>query len=247
METIDEVVRGLDEVIVRSRRGGSCLGYFPALYRRVTLRVQQGIAAGEFEDGPRMARLLVTFASRYLDALAQFEAGTGPTAAWRVSFQAADDPSLIVLQHLLLGMNAHINLDLGIAAATVSEGADLEELRGDFDRVNDVLSSLVDEVNADLTQVWPPLRILNVFGRTASGRVTDFSMREARDHAWKLAEELATQPSASWDAVIDLTDRRVTLLARLVRRPPLMMRLLLRAIRMRERGSVADRIDALSD
>lgn len=247
METIDEIVRGLDAAITKSRAAGSRLGYFPALYRKVTLRVQRGIASGEFDDGDRMARLVVVFAGRYLEALAQYEVGATPTAAWRVTFEAAEDSSLIVLQHLLLGMNAHINLDLGIAAATVSEGADLDDLRADFDRINEVLASLVDDVNADLTQVWPPLRVLNIFGRTASGRVTDFSMRRARDHAWEFAEELAAVDANDRGLLIGRTDATVALLARLVQRPPLMMRLLLRAIRSHEEGTVADRIGWLAD
>ncbi len=247
MDTIEAVVRDLDAAITRSRNVGSRLGYFPALYRKVTLRVEEAIDAGEFDDGARMTNLLVTFARRYLDALGQFDAGVRPTVSWQVSFGAADDSSLIVLQHLLLAFNAHINLDLGIVAATVSEGANLPELRSDFDRINEILESLIDEVNTELTEVWPPLRVLNIFGRTASGRVTDFSMRQAREHAWAFANELAEADPNSWTALIEQTDRKVALLARLVERPPLMMRLLLRGIRLHERGTVVDRIDWLVD
>jgi len=242
VETIDEVVAALDGIISRSEATESRLGYFPALYRKVTLEVQRRIAAGEFDDGARMSRLVVTFASRYLDALERYEQGTGPTESWCVCFEAAEGRSLIVLQHLLLGMNAHINLDLGIAAVETAGSAGLASLQGDFNRINKVLQSLIDDVNDDLTQVWPPLRVLNIFGRTASGRVTDFSMRQARDHAWNFAQALAALPADARVAAIHEQDAEVALLAQLVRRPPLMMRLLLRAIRLRERGSVADRI-----
>jgi hypothetical protein len=43
-------------------------------------------------------------------------------------------PSPRVVQHVLLGMNAHINLDLGVAAAEVAPGPAIAGLRGDFDR-----------------------------------------------------------------------------------------------------------------
>jgi len=36
------------------------------------------------------------------------------------------------MQNLLLGMNAHINLDLGIAAVQTCGGADLIMLKDDF-------------------------------------------------------------------------------------------------------------------
>ena len=123
--TIDEVIAQLDEVIDRARREGSRVGYFPALYRKVTVAVKEGIAAGRFEDGQRMERLDVVFANRYLEAMAAWRAGEPPTRSWQLSFEAAGRWWPIVLQHLLLGMNAHINLDLGVAAARTAPGAEL--------------------------------------------------------------------------------------------------------------------------
>ncbi|MCH7825275.1 MAG: hypothetical protein IH849_10770 [Acidobacteria bacterium] len=52
--TIDGVIEELDRTIATARRDESRLGYFPALYRKVTASVQQGIADGRFEDGDRM-------------------------------------------------------------------------------------------------------------------------------------------------------------------------------------------------
>ena len=72
---IDEVIAQLDDIIARSIRDGSRLGYFAALYRKVTAKVKEGIAQGRFEDGPRMERLDVTFANRYLEAMDQFRRG----------------------------------------------------------------------------------------------------------------------------------------------------------------------------
>ncbi|MEO8436583.1 MAG: DUF5995 family protein [Pyrinomonadaceae bacterium] len=52
-QTIDEVLAQLGEVIHRARQQSDRLGYFATLYRNVTLRVKEGIAAGLFEDGTR--------------------------------------------------------------------------------------------------------------------------------------------------------------------------------------------------
>ena len=89
------------------------------MYRRVTAEVKRRIEAGEFDDGPRMERFDVLFARRYLDAWAQHERGEVPTGVWALAFAAGERWRPVVLQHLLLGMNAHINLDLGIVAAVV--------------------------------------------------------------------------------------------------------------------------------
>ncbi len=53
-KTIDEVISLLDDVIARTKRENSWLGYFPALYRKVTVQVKEGIRKGLFEDNPRM-------------------------------------------------------------------------------------------------------------------------------------------------------------------------------------------------
>lgn len=47
--TIAEIITALDGVIDKARKDKSRLGYFPALYRKVTIAVQEGIRAGEFE------------------------------------------------------------------------------------------------------------------------------------------------------------------------------------------------------
>ena len=64
---IDGVIQQLDVIIDWAHRHKSRLGYFAALYRKVTLKVKEGISEGFFEDGERMERLDVVFANRYLD------------------------------------------------------------------------------------------------------------------------------------------------------------------------------------
>ena len=244
-QTIDDVLEQLDAVIADSRRDDSRLGYFPALYRKVTARVQQGILAGEFEDGPRMERLDVTFANRYLDALALRRRGEAPTKAWDVAFCACDDWSPIVLQHLLLGMNAHINLDLGIAAARTAPGAELEALHADFNRINGVLASLVDDVKAELAQIWRPLGPLDRISGNIEDLCVNLSMTKARDTAWTFPTELAQQSPAEQAETIARRDRWTARFGAELRRPPVgQIRLLL--IRLGERRDVAQNIQILT-
>lgn len=47
LKTIDDVIDELGNIIKWSEENNSRLGYFPALYRMVTIRVKEGIAAGE--------------------------------------------------------------------------------------------------------------------------------------------------------------------------------------------------------
>jgi hypothetical protein len=97
--------------------------------------VNEAILAGHFEDSARMERLDVAFANRYLDALESYHRGEELSKCWRTCFRAAHNWHPIVLQHLLLGIDAHINLNLGIAAAQTSPGTQLAGLRRDFESI----------------------------------------------------------------------------------------------------------------
>ena len=66
-------------------------------------------------------------------------------------------------------MNAHINLDLGIAAAKVMEGKDIQNLKDDFDKINDILSSLVTYVEQDLSNI-----VYTKKNTTMYGSIDDF-------------------------------------------------------------------------
>jgi hypothetical protein len=85
VQTIDNVVSALDAIIQSSYDKQSRLGYFAAMYRRVTAAVRSGISAGSFQNGPLMEQLDVVFASRYLAALSTFQAGGGATRSWMVA------------------------------------------------------------------------------------------------------------------------------------------------------------------
>lgn len=242
---IDEVLVSLDQILSDTTARGSRLSLFAALYRLVTARVREGIQRGRFEDGPRMDRLDTVFASRYLDAFAGHTRGGPVTKSWRVAFAASSDTSLIGLQHLLLGMNAHINLDLGIAAATVCPGPAIEGLHADFDRINDVLAELLAGVQAALGEASPMLATLDRFCGAADETFAGFAIAKARKQAWRVATVLATLPPEHHGMAIALLDQQTATLGRLITRPDPTTRAALALIRLREADDVATLTDAL--
>jgi hypothetical protein len=247
-QSIDEVIVRLDETIARSRRERSRLGFFAALYRNVTLKVKEGIRDSFFDDGPRMERLDVTFASRYLDALEAHRRGEPASACWQVSFEAADAWRPIILQHLLLGMNAHINYDLGISAAQVCPGAELPALRGDFDRINGILAGMLVKVQDDIEELSPWIKFLDkISDDKVEDAVINWSLTKARDCAWNVATRLAASSPQQSAVYLANLDRDVAFLGRLVRRPAgVFVRLGLLVIRLRESNDVPHTIDVLS-
>ncbi len=245
--TIDEVIEHLDDLISRARREKSRLGYFAALYRNVTIKVKEGILAGSFEDGARMERLDVTFANRYLDALERYRRGEEPSRCWRTSFRAAESWHPIVLQHLLLGINAHINLDLGVAAAQTSPGTQLAGLRRDFDSINDILCAMLDNVQDRLAPVSPWMSVLDRAGGRTDEEILNFSIDRARQAAWRTAERLAPLGPEETQKEIDVLDRWVDVLAFVIQYPPgISVRLAKLLVRLTESRDVAKIIDILT-
>jgi hypothetical protein len=246
-QTIDEVVVRLTHIVDQSRVRGSCDGYFAALYREVTSAVGDGIRRGWFADGPRMERFDVIFANRYLEAWTRHEAGEPAGTAWRVAFGADRAFWPVVLQHLLLGMNAHINFDLGLAAAETAPGTAIDGLKPDFDRINELLVGLVGDVENRLARVWPPLRWLEGFAGGVDEAVVNFSLRCARDCAWSLATALAAEPDADARAArVKEADECAAVIGQRILHPGFQTGLILRWVRLRERGSVAEKLAVMS-
>jgi hypothetical protein len=246
LTTIDEVISILEIIIQKSEQTNDPAGYFAALYRKVTIKVKEGIAAGSFEDGPRMEQLDVTFARRYIDAYFSFKKGEPTTLSWQKAFDFSTHYQPIVLQHLLLGINAHINLDLGVVANEISKSGNSAGMENDFNRINEILSSLVYEVEEDLAAVWPTFKIILKLAGKVDDFMVDFSMKLARDGAWKFANQLSATPDDQIHSSIEERDQRVTAKASIVTKPGLVASIVLFIIRVMERGSVTDKIRKLT-
>jgi hypothetical protein len=217
--SIDEVISRLgaiiDEAIVERDR----LGYFAALYRTVTVAVKEGIAAGRFEDGARMKRLDVVFANRYLGAFHAHRSGGTATQSWRVAFAVARSRRAVIMQHLLLGMNAHINLDLAIAAADVCPGSSIAGLERDFNEINIILATLEGDVEQEVCALSPWIDRLDHVDPRAGRVIANFSIDRARACSWLAAQRLATLSGDARAAAIAAIDADVSLLGRLIARP----------------------------
>jgi Family of unknown function (DUF5995) len=245
VETIADVLAALDAIIAEAMDEGSRVGYFAAIYRKVTAKIAEGIATGFFDDGERMARLDVVFADRYLQAFYAFCAGGSTTRSWARAFEATASARPLILQHLLVGINAHINLDLGIAAAEIAPGDALPDLRRDFDRINEVIASLMGEVARDLAVVSPWLGLLDRLGGRHDDEIIRFSIESARSAAWRFAVELAPLAREDWGGPIGARDTSVARLGGVVLNPGwLTLGLLL--IRARESTDVRRNIEVLN-
>ena len=236
--TIDGVIQSLDRILVWAKKHKSRIGYFPALYRRVTIRGKEGITRGEFEDGPRMERLDILFANRYLEALEHYAQGKACSESWKRTFIVTQRRMPIVLQHLMLGMNAHINLDLGISAQQTVTGQPIESIQKDFYHINDILISMIKEVKGDLAKIWPILRLLDVFAGKGGTYLATMGLKVSRGFAWNTTKNFSESPQEEYEERVQRTDQTVAKIAENILVPGYLLSVLILFIRLGERGSV---------
>lgn len=179
----------MDDIVEQCKRNKCNAGYFAVLYRYVTIRIKEGIENGEFDDNERMAMLDTIFAQRFFDAFDAYYNNNDHeiTQSWNCAFDAAEKSRYVIMQHLLMGINAHINLDLGIAAAETMKGRDLNDIQNDYNKINAILGSLVESVKSNISGVslffGPLIRLVN----RRDEMLINFSIVTARDGAWRFA------------------------------------------------------------
>ncbi|WP_028887905.1 DUF5995 family protein [Tenacibaculum ovolyticum] len=246
INTIDDVIETLHKIIKDTLKNKSTLGYFATLYLKVTQKVKDGISNNFFEDNVRMEKLDVIFAKRYIKAYYDYQNNQPISESWNKAFSISTEYWPTVLQHLLVGMNAHINLDLGIAAAQVSEGKPIENLKNDFNKINVILSSLVGEIEQDLSTIWPFLKKILKFTHKIDTFLIDFSMKLARDGAWNFAVKLASKTENDKLQLIKERDQKVAQKATIINNPGLIPEIIFMIVRVGERGSIPDKITDLA-
>jgi len=246
--SFDTVLSELRRIRDTARRSDDRNGYFAAMYAQVTAAVALRCADGRFDDAARMEELVDRFARRYTEAYWAQAADRPTTRAWAVAFETARSSEPLVVQHLLLGINAHINLDLGIVVADMAHARSMpmDALAADFGAINDVLAELTDRAQAAVVAGSPLLAAADVLLGDHDEAVTRFSLRVARDGAWDFATGLSQADVNARDDLIDRRDASVADVGRrlLTRAGPLHTSQ--RLARMLEWSSVGQVIDRLA-
>jgi hypothetical protein len=243
MKSIAEVLIRMNEIVSECKSKESRVGYFAVLYRQVTRRIQQGILNMEFEDNPRMETLDLIFAKRFIDAYELWSHGQQPTKSWKIAFNASKFSNYLALQHLFLGINAHINLDLGIATSETMEGDDLMGIQNDFNQINSILSELVYGVKSNISTISPIFGWLVPLTKGKDEKLLNFSIQLARDGAWKFAGEYHLAPNKEFQ--IESRDQNISNLAQQLINPGKFLSFLIKIVGFTEWKSVSKTMDQL--
>jgi uncharacterized protein DUF5995 len=228
--TVEDVLSLLEVCIETAREEDSADAYFPLIYSWETRDIAQAATDGVFDAPDELRRTIVVFANRYFTARAQFRANRPTSQPWALAFRAARSSSALVIQHLLLAMNAHINVDL--AAATAETG--LPWL--DYSRVDAILGRGVGKIQGRLNRTTVLLRALDLMGGEFDEMLTIFSLKAARRSAYQLAHRMRATPQSERGALLTSAESLASGFGQLLIRPPLRDRLLLAAASLFERN-----------
>ncbi len=246
-KTIDDVLNELDSIIDNSIKENNRLGIFAYIYRRTTAQIKQAIADKKFEDNDRMQKLDVVFANLYLNAYKNFFLNKTISKSWLAAFQAKNQ-KLTIIQHIILGMNAHINLDLGIAASGIVSPDKIEDLKNDFMLVNQILKDLINEMQDRVSRVSRLMFLLDWIGQNEDEKIINFSIVKAREQAWDFANSLSTLKDNEKNKKITSVDDFVADLSDVIKKAPgLLTRIIVKLISIFEEKDVKKIITLLEE
>jgi hypothetical protein len=229
-KTVDDVRSLLASAIQVAREEDTADAYFPLIYSWETRDIAKAADDGVFEAPDDLRRMIVVFANRYFSARAHFRANEPTSKPWALAFRAARSSSAMVIQHLLLAMNAHINVDLAAAAAETGISWP------DYARVDVILARGVENIQGRLNRLTLLLRALDLVAGHFDEMLTVFSLKAARRNAYELAHRMRAAPESERAALIAEAEHCALGLGERLLEPPLRDRLVLAAASLFERN-----------
>ena len=194
----DPVLVRMNNLVRQWEQSADRRAIFLGCYAMMTANMLAAIQANEFYDPPWVKRLLDRFAEYYFRAV-----DDNTPEVWRIAFNAIEQPRVRAIQHLLLGVNAHINYDLIFALGDVLEpewtALDEEQRRqrnADHCKVNQVIAETVDAVQDNILDRYEPSMELvdKAFGRLDEWVVSRV-IAEWRDEVWAKAVRWVEDPA----------------------------------------------------
>lgn len=178
---------------------------FLTCYSMMTANMLTALEDGEFHDREWVNKLLHHFADYYFAALEAYEHDSSQSpSVWQAAFGCAQSDQLQTIQHLLLGVNAHINYDLVLALADLL-GPEWESLSpqqralryADHCQVNHIIGRTIDSVQDQVIERYNPLmqivdRLMGPLDEWLISRL----ITAWRDRVWQHALDRITAPLA---------------------------------------------------
>lgn len=109
----DPVLQRMSSLVTEWEQAHDRRSIFLGCYQLMTANMLGAIEQARFHDDEWVSNLLHRFAKYYFDALELYNLHSDETPqVWRLAHNATRQEKVMTLQHLMLGVNAHINYDL---------------------------------------------------------------------------------------------------------------------------------------
>jgi hypothetical protein len=237
--SLDEALRSLQAIEGVLRAEHDRRAVFATAYSVITDAIRERVRAGWFGDNAWAERYAVAFANLYREALAAYEAGATETLpkSWRFSFDTSRSGRGLLIQDLVLGVNAHVNHDLALALQLVGIDPDRQARYADHTLVNAVLAAATDRLQDQVCELYAPiLGLLDLAGGRLDETLASFSVTKARESAWRIAVALANARDDGERALLRTgLDDAAAVLARLILSPNAVQPWLIQALLQVER------------
>ena len=183
---------------------------FLGCYRLMTRNMLDAIAARRFHDSAWVSRLLQRFADYYFDALALYDqASTHTPPVWKLAHDAARHEEVMTFQHLLLGVNAHINYDLVFSLVELLapewdalSAAEREERHIDHRLVNRIIGETIDSVQDQIIDRHSPwFKVIDKLLGPTDEWLTSHLITHWREEVWGNAVRYLALPDARERAI----------------------------------------------
>ncbi len=189
----------------RWEKQGDPRAFFQRCYETMSKNMTQAIAERRFGNPAWIEHLMHRFAEYYYDALALYDQNHCDTPpVWKHVHDTSKGKRLHVMQHILLGINAHINYDLPLALYDTlrADWDNLDETqrksrRADHDLVNRIIAETIDEVQDNIIE--PHSWAVAIVDRLM-GRIDEWLLAQLisgwRTDVWHIAVQLLHAQSA---------------------------------------------------
>lgn len=220
--SVTEALAALEAVTARLFAVGDQRAAFPDIYAIITRRVAESVALGRgafFLEPQWISRLAGRFCERYLETLRwSLRSEPQDTGAWSVAYACCRIGDMLPVNHVMLGLSAHINYDLALGlAANIAEiggandPATLARYKHDHDAVNHLLRASVPEAFDHLVakHQCPASKLLYRHGYAAAEWIAMQLLTTWRERVWGDAMDLLSARSAvEKNAVLGRIERR---------------------------------------
>jgi hypothetical protein len=172
MEDLDSELRGTTLENVRA---------FNTTYLIITKAVASKLGSGYFKDDALMEKFDIAFAIYYFEALKQYIETNKTTPAWQILFEQSQKNNRTQIIYMALGVNAHVNNDLGL---TLRDIIISEDYLPEYNKINPLIYSSIDTVVNSLNENSRPIDFIEKKLKIIYFPVLRKIISEWREDAW---------------------------------------------------------------